>query len=96
MDLLQAPSYSYVSEGSAVNSSATQNIPEELTIIESPEIEIRTERSRKRKRSACDTSLADPPKLPTTEIFHLQKEVLHQQLVVFSEQLKLIEEQREY
>ena len=62
VDLFQAPSCSIVSEGSVVNGCATQNIPEELTIIEFPEIEIRTQRSRKRKRSACDTSLAaDPP-----------------------------------
>ena len=32
VDLFQAPSCSIVSEGSAVNSCATQNIPEELTI----------------------------------------------------------------
>ena len=74
MDLFRAPSCSIVSEGSAVNSCATQNIPEKLTIIESPEIEIRTQGSRKRKRSACDTSLAaDPPKLTATDILHLQK-----------------------
>ena len=97
VDLFQAPSCSIVSEGSAVNSCDTQNIPEVLTIIESPEIEIRTQGSRKRKRSACDTSLAaDPPKLTTTDIIHLQKEVLHRQLFVFSAQLKLIDEQREY
>ena len=97
VDLFQAPSCSIVSEGSAVNSCDTQNIPEVLTIIESPEIEIRTQGSRKRKRSACDTSLAaDPPKLTTTDIIHLQKEVPHRQLFVFSAQLKLIEEQREY
>ena len=68
-----------------MNSYATHNIPGEITIIKSSEIEIRTQGSRKRKRSACDTSLsADPLKLTTTDILHLQKEVLRQQLVVFS------------
>ena len=74
MDLFQAPSYSYVSKGSTVNSSSTQIIPGEITIIESSEIEIRTEGSRKRKCSARVTSHAgDPPKLTTTYILHLQK-----------------------
>ena len=88
VDLFQSPSCSYIS----VNSCATQNIPQELTIIESPKIEIKTEGSRKQKLSACDTSLAaDFPKLTTTNILHLHKEVLHQRLVMFSAQLKLIE-----
>ena len=56
VDIFQASSCSYVSEGLAVNSCFSQKIPEELSTIEYPEIEIRTEGSR--KRSACDTSLA--------------------------------------
>ena len=68
VDLFQAPSCSIVSDGSAVNSCATQNIREELTINESPEIGIRIQGSRKRKRSACDTSIAaDPPRTDNNE-----------------------------